>query len=244
MTWTRNKKAIVWGAVLVLLALAAATLFYQRHNIANRMMVAGGKRAVANHIATPVDLNGHFRATASSFRNSWSFWRGAPWGFQVFRHVPLQIDGYIALWGANNAKAGAVFPEQIPGISVNQKFESLYVLHGTFFYTSNNTPIYDLVFRYENGDSETNTIRYGVDTRVCATVAGKPIVAPSGPNSKVGWVGASFTPDGKEPLIFCLTAIKNPQPSLTIKSIDLFSSKSEVAGLILAMTGGPDGLMK
>jgi hypothetical protein len=57
-------------------------------------------------------------------------------------------------------------------------------------------------------------------------------------------VGASFTPDGKEPLIFCLTAIKNPQPSLTIKSIDLFSSKNEVAGLILAMTGGPDGLMK
>ena len=161
-------------------------------------MVAGGKRAVANHIATPVILTGHYRLTPSSFKNSWTFWRGAPWGFQVFRHVPLQVDGVMFLWGSNNAKAGAVYPEQIPAIAVNQKFETLYVLHGTFYYTSDNTPIYDLVFRYENGESATNTLRYGVHTRVCATAAGKPILAPSGPNSKGGLGGASFTQDGEE----------------------------------------------
>jgi hypothetical protein len=240
MAWTRKK--IVWGAVLVLLALAAATLFYQRHNIANRMMVSGGERAVANHIATPVNLNGRYRWPASSLKNSWS-WSKAPWGFQVFRHVPLQIGGVMPLWGAGNAKTGNVFPKQILGIAVNEKFETLYVYHCTFYGSPKNTPVYDLVFRYEDGDSETNTILYGVDTLDYDT-GGKKIVDPSGPNTKVAWVGSSFTPDGKQPLLFSLTAIKNPQPFLKITSIDLFSSTNQSAGVILAMTGGPAGLMK
>src|SRR5208282_6723546 len=109
MAWTKTKKAIVWGAV-VLFVSVAATLFLQRHNIADSMMVAGGKRAVANHIATPVDLTGSYTAPASVLENSSGFWGDLPWEFQVFRHVPLQIDGIIYLWGAGNAKAGNVFP--------------------------------------------------------------------------------------------------------------------------------------
>ena len=243
MAWTNTKRAIVWGTVLVLV-LVAAVLFLQRHKIANRIMVAGGKRAVANHIATPVDLTDNYGRPASAFEGSSSFWGEVPWRFQVFHNVPLQIDGIMYLWGAGNAKAGAVFPEQILGIPVNQKCETLYVYHCTFFGSPKNTPVYDLVFRYEDGDSATNTIRYGVDTLDFNTPGGKKIVGPSGPNTKVAWVGSSFTPDGKHPLLFSLTAIKNPQPSLKVTSIDLFSSKNKSAGVILAMTAGPSGLMK
>ena len=243
MAWTKTRKAIVWGTV-GLLALAATTLFLQRHNIADWMMVSGGKRAVANHIATPVDLTGSYAQPASTLENSSSYWGQVPWEFQVFHHVPLQIDGIIYLWGAGNARSGAVFPEQVLGIPVNQKFETLYVYHCTFYGSPKNTPVYDLVFRYENGDSATNTIRYGVDTLDFNTPGGNKIVGPSGHNTKVAWVGSSFTQDGKHPLLFSLTAIKNPQPSLQITSIDLFSSKNQSAGVILAMTGGPAGLMK
>ena len=243
MAWTKTNKAIVWGTVWLLLLLVAATLFLQRHNIANRMMVVGGKRAVANHIATPIDLTANYATPASSLEDSSSYWGEVPWEFQVFHHVPLQIDGVMYLWGAGNAKMGAVFPEQILGIAVNQKFETLYVYHCTFFGSPKNTPVYDLVFRYEDGDSVTNTIRYGVDTLDFNT-PGKRTVPPSSPNTKVGWVGSSFTPDGKRPLLFSLTAIKNPQPSLEVISIDLFSSKNQSAGVILAMTSGPSGLMK
>ena len=73
MAWTKTKRAVVWGTV-VLLVSVAATLFLQRHNIANRIMVADGKRAVANHIATPVDLTGNYTAPASALELSPSFW--------------------------------------------------------------------------------------------------------------------------------------------------------------------------
>jgi hypothetical protein len=243
MAWTKTKKAVVWGTV-GLLVLAATMLFLQRHNIADWMMVSGGKRAVAKHIATPVDLTSYYGAPASAFEDSSSFWGDVPWEFQVFRHVPLQIDGIIYLWGVGNAKAGNDFPEQVLGIAVNQKFETLYVYHCTFYGSPKNTPVYDLVFRYEDGDSATNTIRYGVDTLDFNTPGGKKIVGPSGPNTKVGWVGSSFTTDGKHPLLFSLTAIKNPRPTIKVTTIDLFSSKNQSAGVILAMTAGPSGLMK
>jgi len=243
VAWTKTKKAVVWGTVMLLMSVAA-TLFLQRHNIANRIMVADGKCAVANHIATPVDLTDNYTAPASALEVSSSFWGEVPWRFQVFHHVPLQIDGILCLWGSGNAKAGNVFPEQILGIAVNQKFETLYVYHCTFYGSPKNTPVYDVVCRYEDGESATNTIRYGVDTLDFNSPGGEKIVGPSGPNSKVAWVGSSFTPDGKHPLLFSLTAINNPSPSVNVTSIDLFSCKKQSAGVILAMTTGKSGLMK
>ena len=242
MPWTKTKKAVVWGTVALLVSVAA-TLYLQRHNIADWMMVSGGKRAIARHIATPVDLTAHYGTPASYFENSPSYWGELPWEFQVFRHVPLQIDGMMYLWGEGNAKMGNDFPEQIFGIAVNQKFETLYVYHCAFYGSPKNTPVYDLVFRYEDGDSATNTMRYGVDV-IDFNTAGKRTAPPSSPNTKVGWTGSSFTPDGKRPLLFSLTAIKNPQPTLKVASIDLFSCKKQSAGCILAMTAGPSGLMK
>ena len=242
MAWTKTKKAVVSGTV-GLVVLVATTLFLQRHNIADSMMIAGGKRAVANHIATPIDLTSYYRTQASMMEDSAGFWGEMPWEFQVFRHVPLQIDGIIYLWGAGNAKGGQVYPEEVLGIPMNLKFETLYVYHCTFYGSPKDTPVYDLVFRYEDGDSATNTIRYGVDTLDFNT-AGKRTAPPSGHNTKVGWTGSSFTPDGKRPLLVSLTAIKNPQPSLKVTSIDLFSSKNQSAGVIFAMTAGRSGLMK
>jgi len=237
MPWTKAKKAVVWG-IAGLLALVAVTLFLQRHQIANRMMVARGERAVANHIATPIDLT----ASYATQDQGWDI----PWGFQVFNNVPLQIDGSMYLWGAGNAKSGVVFPEEIDGIAVNQKFDTLYVYHATFFAAPTKTPVYELVFRYDDGSSVTNQLLYGTDTLDFNSNSknGKRVAGPTGPNSRLAWVGGSFTPDGKQPLRFCLTAIKNPQPATEVTSIDLFSCKTKAAAIILAMTTGPSGLMK
>jgi hypothetical protein len=57
-------------------------------------------------------------------------------------------------------------------------------------------------------------------------------------------LGGSFSPTKKQPLRLCLTAIKNPQPSLEVKTVDLFSCKSRTAACIMAMTPGKSGLMK
>ena len=247
MTWTRTKTSIVGGSIVLLLAAIGLTLYLERDNIADRMMIASAKRAIAKQIVMPVDMTGQYLQQASSLEGSSSYWGEIPWEFQVFHNVPLNIDGIIYLWGAGNAKGGAVYPEQILGIPVNEKFDTLYVYHCTFYNSPKGTPVYDLVFRYENGESATNTVLYGIDTMDFNTPGGKPINAikgPTGKNTKIGWIGSSFTTDGKHPLLFSLTAMKNPQPTLKITSIDLFSSKNQSAGVILAMTGGPAGLMQ
>ena len=242
MAWTTTKKAGVFGTV-GLLVLVAATVMVFRHRIASHIALAEGKRAVANHTAVPLDLTGNLIQSASSFNRS-RVWKAVPVGFQVFNHVPLRIDGMICLWGDGNAKMGAVFPEQVVGIAVNQTFETLYVCHCTFFGSPTKMPVYDLVFRYEDGDSVTNTILYGIDTLDFNYPGNKKIEGPTGTNTKVAWVGGSFTPDGKRPLLFSLTAIENPKPSLQVTSIDFFSCKKKSAGVILALTAGRSGLMK
>jgi hypothetical protein len=242
MVWMNPKKAGVLGTV-VLLAVVATTVIVFRHKIANQIARAGGRRAIANHTAATLDLTGNYIEPASNFNRN-GFWKGVPTGFQVFNHVPLQIDGILCLWGDGNAKMGGVFPEQVLGIAVNQKFETLYVYHCTFFGSPNNTPVYDLIFRYEDDYSVTNTILYGVDTIDFNTPGGKKKWGPTGTNSRTAWVGGSFTPDGKRPLLFSLTAIENPKPFLEVKSIYLFSCKNRSAGVILALTTGRSGLMK
>ena len=239
---TNTKRTGVYGTV-VLLALVIITVIVFRHKLASELARAGGRRAMANHLAAPLDLNDISDGSASTFQKS-PVWKGAPIGFQVFDHVPLQIDGFQLLWGSGNAESGAVFPEQVLGITVNRRFETLYVYHCTFFGSTNNTPVYDLVFRYDDDYSVTNTIRYGVDVIDFNTRGSIKDAAPTGTNSKVAWVGGSFTPDGKRPLCFILTAIENPKPFLLVKSIDLYSCKNRSAGVILAMTTGRSGLMK
>jgi RNA polymerase sigma factor (sigma-70 family) len=254
MAWTKAKIA---GAVVVgvLLATGATTAIVFRHEIGYRFALAGGRRAVANHVAEPLDLTGHYGSSASVFNSGPEYWGTVPSGFQVFDHVPLQIGGLLCLWGERNAAGGAKFPEQVVGIPVNRKFEALYIYQTAFFPSSENTPVYEVVWRYEDGSSATNQLRYGSDiielagnpTRRASRVTGpnnKTANDPTGPNSSLAWMGGTRTQGQNRPMRFCLTAIANPQPAVEVTSIDLYSCKSESAPCILAMTTGRAALMK
>jgi hypothetical protein len=247
MTSTKTTK-IVGLSVVAVLVLAAITLtIIFRHKIADRITLAGGRRAIARHEAAPVDMTSNYTTPASYFPKITRFpaWATVPTGFQVFDNVPLQIGGMICLWGDGNAKMGIVFPEHILGIAVNQKFETLYVYHGAFFTSPENTPVCDVVFRYADGSSVTNELLYGTDILDWnAKNRGKTAIGPTGPHSKLAWVGGTSKPGTRQPLRFCLTAIENPQPTVEVTSIDLFSCKSRAAACIMAMTPGKSGLMK
>jgi len=67
---------------------------------------------------------------------------------------------------------------------------------------------------------------------------------PTGPHSRLAWHGVYSSGRYTQPLRFCLTALKNPQPSLEVTSIDLYSGKSITAACIMAMTPGKSGLMQ
>jgi hypothetical protein len=246
MAWSKNKTLLVAGAA-GLLALAGATMLFIHLRDPHRLALAEGNRAMARHLAEPRDLAAYYQTPASYFDKITRFpaWKAVPRGFQTFDHVPLQIDGMICLWGEGNAKMGLNFPESWTGIQLNQKFETLYVYHASFFSSPAGTPVYDIVFRYADGSSVTNQILYGDDVLDWYANRGRTVIGPTAARSKLAWHGvADLGGNKKQPLRFCLTAVKNPFPATVVTSVDLYSCKSRTAACILAFTPGRAGLMR
>ena len=249
---TRDKQAIAIGigaALLVLLGTVAVVFLSNRSDSTTKTATtstegshadAGGPRMKSGEF---VDMSGNTDLPASQFdgtvNSRFPQWSCIPRGAQTFLHVPLQIDGIKCLWGSGNAQGGQNFDEEVRGIPVNKKFETLYVYHCAFYGTPPKTPVYDLVFRYADGTSATNTILYGVDVLDWFGTGG-----PTGPNSKLAWKGVCTAGGQTQPLRFCLTALKNPQPFNEVTTIDLYSSKNRTVPCILAMTPGKSGLMR
>jgi hypothetical protein len=235
-------KAIVVGTV-VLLALGTATWIVLPLNIPHWLALAEGRRAIASHKAEPLDLTAQYDTLASNFGGEMSI---VPRGFQMFAHVLLQIDGSKCLWGGGYPHYGeGIGTENLLDIPVHRRFETLYVCHTAIFWSPNNAPVYELVFRYDDDDySVINQIRYGVDVLDWYANKGKTVFGPTGANSRLAWHG-EYSANGKTiPLRFTLTALTNPKPFMEVTSIDLYSSKSNSCGLILAMTTGQSGLMR
>lgn len=236
-------KPIVAG-VAALLAAGAITWLVVWFMNPQRRALAAGQRAIAEHLAEPLDLTVYYDKQAANFDNEWS---AVPSGFQTFCRVPLQIDGSLQLWGAGFPAYGSGSgAEEILGIPVNRSFETLYVYHTAIFWSPNNAPIYQLVFRYDDGDSVTNTIRYGADILdwFANTNRRGEVIAPTSRHSRLAWHG-EYSADGKKTLLrFSLTEVANSNPLARVTSIDLYSCKTNSAGCILAMTTGKSGLMK
>jgi len=209
--------------------------------------VAKGNELITSHQAAPLDMTASYTTPASYFDSITQFpaWSTVPRGKQVFDGVPLDIEGMICLWGEGNAtKLHIVFPEKLEGIAMHQKFETLYVYHGSFFQSSIGTPVCAVVFRYADGSSATNQLLYGKDILDWVARGKTPVQGPTDARSKLAWVGGAISPTNKQPLRFCLTAIENPQPSVEVETIDLYSCKSQTAACIMALTPGKAGLMQ
>jgi hypothetical protein len=237
-------KIAVTSAALVLVAVGGVFFFNWRHN-PQRGGGANGGRAIAQHLAEPLNMTNHVQTPASYFKQIKQFpaWQAVPTGFQTFCNVPLEIDGMICLWGENNAKMGLKFPEEWTGIPIGQKFETLYVYHAAFFASPEGTPVYDVVFRYQDGSAATNQILYGGDVLDWYANGGE-VDGPTAARSKLAWQGEADLGTNIQPLRFCLTAVENPFPATTVTAIDLYSCKGQSAACIQALTPGHAGLMR
>jgi hypothetical protein len=159
--------------------------------------------------------------------------------------MSLHIDGIMYLYGEVwDKQYHEVFPEEITGIEVNHKFETLYIYHTSFSAEKEGTPVYSVVFNYAEGSSDTNNICYGDQLLNWVASVKKADVQPTDTNSKVAWLGGSFYPDKYQPMRFTLTGVRNPYPYREVTSIDLYSSHSKAAGVIFAMTTGKADLMQ
>jgi hypothetical protein len=194
--------------------------------------------------AEPLDLTKFYQATPAQFDKSKNYpWRVVPRGSRTFENVPLAIDGILCLWGESNAKNGLKYPEKVDDIPVNRKFESLYVYHTAFYSSRDGSPVYHLTLKYANDTSSMTTISYGAHLRDWFMPPQEKVSDLSDSKSKMVW--SADHPDNKGIKIrFFITPITNPRPALEVKSISLASAKGNTAPCILAMTTGPDGLLK
>jgi len=196
-------------------------------------------------VAVPLDLTEHYHMKATAFGGITQYpWPAVPRGAQTFAGVPLEIDGAMFLWGERNATNGMSYPEQISGIGVAREFETLYVCHGAFFEGPPGTPVYEVVFHYDDGTTASDTIECGKDVRDWFANRADATLGPSGPRSTLAWDGDGKAGDRTQAIRFCLTAIANPQPDKEVTALDLVSSKTLSAGCILAITTGKADLMK
>ncbi len=149
--------------------------------------------------AEPIDLTTAYTKPISVVTNNW---KTAVVGHQVFHGVPFQIDGVIYLWGTGpSAGNSSPWPEFVPGIAVNRKFQALYVCHSSYYKSPDDTPVFQVVFRYGDSSSLTNTLCFGddiLDWKVSPKEA--PLRTPSGTNSMLAWIGGEFSAKEKTPL--------------------------------------------
>lgn len=230
----------VWVKVGTIVALVALTLVFA---VGTGRAADGGASQ-----GEPIDLTGKYTTPVNILTNMNGFpaWKSAAVGHQVFRGVPFQIGGLIYLWGEGRAtNHTSSFPERVGDIPVNRTFQTLYLCHGSYFKTPDQTPVFKVVFRYGDGSSATNELRFGddiLDWKVGQHEA--PLKTPSGANSQLAWVGGVFAPNDSSQLRYCMTALDNPHADRAVATVDLISCKTRTIPFILGMTTGPSGLMK
>ena len=196
--------------------------------------------------AQPIDLTHYYHTTSDAFNKSEKYpWRDVIRGKQTLAGIPFQIGGRIVLWGQANAQNGLVFPAYVEGIEVERKFESLYILHATFYQSATGTAVSELIMNFDDDSSESFEIQYGVHTADWLMKSGTN-EGLTDPNSKLVWKTASSVsrPDALQDVRFFVTEIPNPHPHKLVKSIDLVSSTGICATCYLAISAGEKGLIK
>ena len=195
--------------------------------------------------AASLDLSKYVGMRAENFAKSTRHpWPAVPTGKQTFVGVPVEIYGATMLWGQRNADAGMKYPESIGGIPCGQKFETLYLLHGTFYEGAPGEPSFEVVLNYQGGEKQTEAILCGADTRDWFAKAGEKMAGPSAKRSTLAWTGTGKFGERDQAVRFCMTAIENKYPDRLVTTIDLVSAKKQTAGCILAITVGKAGLLK
>lgn len=233
MAWTEAKTAISVG-IGVLLVAGVITMVLWLGDSHERAQ-AKGERLIKKQVAKPIPL------TNDAALNL--FWP-VPKGFQTFNNVPLRIDGMIKLWGEGGASKGMVYPKEVRDIPMYETFETLYIYHGSAYGSPPGTPVFEVVFRYVDDTSVTNRLLFGTDMLDWFCPGGTRVKGPTGPNSKVAWIGQMQVGNGAiQQLRYCMTAIENPKPTVKIWSMDLYSCQNRTVASILAMTTGKSGLM-
>ena len=128
------------------------------------------------------------------------------------------------------------FPEQAKGIQVGQQCRWIHFLQACDWISDDGTKIGGYRVHYANGKRQEIEIIYGKDVRVWLHHEDRPADAD---RAVVAWTGtnpAIQTIRGVKSLRLFKSRWENPWPEVEIESIDYFSTMTQSAPFLIAIT--------
>jgi hypothetical protein len=163
-------------------------------------------------------------------------WAQVPRGETNLDGVPFLMFGKIDLTGLGRARDGEFQPARVGEIPVGHRAARVHLIHGASYDAPDDTPLSSVRLRYENGQTRSLFIRYGVHARNWYVEANEVNSELSDPRSLVVWNG-NTRPDGAgRPTRLFKTTFDNPLPAREIRSIDLLSLFARANSVFLAIT--------
>ena len=192
-----------------------------------------------------IDLSKYYNATLTDSLNSPAQVKennlaSLPKGRQLFSGVPFQVDGILVLSGKKNLEWGRTeYPEAIKDIKVGRTVRQLHLLHGAGgVYDQEGTTIAKLVLHYGDSSERQIAIKTGEHVR---DWWGDPAQAVTGESSELAWKGTNpavkkYGGDKPGSLRIYKTSFDNPQPTLSVTSIDYVSTMQNSAPFLISLT--------
>jgi hypothetical protein len=228
-TWT-----VIYIAGMLAIALVPGTFGCKKES---------GENPVSGQVC--IDLSKYCNATLTDSLNSPAEVKennlaGLPKGRQVFSGVPFQVDGILELSGKKNVEWGRTeYPEAIKDIKLGKTARQLHLLHGAGgVYDGFGTVIAKLVLHYSDASMREIEIKTGEHV---LDWWGNPKQAVTSTNSELAWEGtnpAIKKYGGATPTFLRIykTTIENPQPNLSVTSIDYVSTMRNSASFVIGLT--------
>ena len=169
-----------------------------------------------------------------------------PSGVNVYGGIPFDVEGVIQLGGKSMKSAfHKDFPVEVDGIAIHQRFKKIHLLHaGDFVDTAEySTAVARLVLHYGNGSQRQIDIVAGKDVfefwSPLFTTGVDPGYSRMSPNTELAWTGSNrylirFWPE--ESLVLYRSGFANPEPGLTVSTVDYVSTMTTTAPFMVGMT--------
>ncbi|HEY0455237.1 MAG TPA: carboxypeptidase regulatory-like domain-containing protein, partial [Verrucomicrobiae bacterium] len=181
----------------------------------------------------PIDLTKFY---THPFTNRWSEkpWSLIPVGEQIIQGVPFRVGGKIELTGIQAAIHGDLEPAEVAAIPIHTKAARLFILHAAAHGYKDGAPLAKLVLNYEDGQTHTVRLAYGVHARNWIRHGIEKRSTPDDAASTLAWSASSG--DGDTVLRMYRTIIENPHPGVEIASVDYISLFSKATPILFAIT--------
>lgn len=213
--------------------------------------IAAGQQTDKTVNATPIDLKPYVNAAltdspASSSGNSGNNLAELPSGVNVYGGVPFDVEGFVQLGGKNMESIfHKTFPTEVDGIAIHKRCAKIYLLHaGDWVDTAEfGTAVARLILHYEDGSQRQIDIMAGRDIfefwSPLFTTGAYPEYSRMSPDTERAWTGSNryiqqLWPD--ESLVLYRSAFTNPQPDLTVSTVDYVSTMTGAAPFMVGLT--------